>query len=97
MPFSLSLPLASILFGWIGFLVIGLAAGWLAEKLAKREEFTVLGNLVVGCVGSILGGLLLGLIGFVATNIIAKLITATIGAVLLLYLLEIYRKNKSNR
>lgn len=88
-----ALPLAFV-FGWIWFLALGLAAGWLAEKITKREEFTLIGNLVVGCIGSVLGGLVLRLIGFVATSLIAKLITATVGAVLLLYLLELYRKNK---
>jgi len=83
------------MFGIFWFLLIGLAAGWLAEKIAKREEFTVLGNLVVGCLGSMLGGLVAKLLGFTAWGLLAKLIVATGGAVLLLYLLDVYRKNKS--
>ena len=42
----------------IYFLLIGLAAGWLAGKLMEGHSFGLLGNLVVGVVGAILGGFL---------------------------------------
>ena len=69
----------------IGFLIIGLAAGWLAGQIMKGKGFGLLGNLVVGVVGAFLGGFLFRLIGFVSYGFIASLITATVGAVVLLW------------
>ena len=46
------------MFGIVYFLLIGLAAGWLAGKVMKGQSFGLLGNLVVGVVGAVLGGFL---------------------------------------
>lgn len=82
------------LFHVLWFLIIGLAAGWLAGKLTRGDGFGMAGNLVVGVIGAVLGGTVIWLIGFSANSIIAELITATGGAVLFLYLLGWYRKNR---
>ena len=47
----------------IYFLLIGMAAGWLAGKLMEGRSFGLLGNLVVGVIGAILGGFLFRLVG----------------------------------
>ena len=70
----------------IGFLLIGLVAGWLAGRLTKGEGFGLVGNLVLGVVGAIVGGFALRVVGFHAVGLIAELITATLGAVMLLVL-----------
>ena len=70
------------------FLLIGLCAGWLAGQLTKGGSFGVLGNLVVGVIGAILGGLLVRLVGFMPTGVLGELISATIGAVVLLFVLQ---------
>ena len=70
----------------IGFLLIGLVAGWLAGRLTKGEGFGLVGNLVLGVVGAIVGGFALRVVGFHALGLIAELITATLGAVMLLVL-----------
>lgn len=82
------------LFHILWFLIIGLAAGWLAGKFTRGDGFGVVGNLVVGVIGAVLGGTVIWLMGFSANSIIAELITATGGAVLFLYLLGWYRKNR---
>ncbi|RIK72891.1 GlsB/YeaQ/YmgE family stress response membrane protein, partial [candidate division KSB1 bacterium] len=38
------------------FLLIGLAAGWLAGTIMKGSGFGLIGNLVVGVIGALLGG-----------------------------------------
>ena len=48
---------------FLWFLLIGLAAGWLAGKITKGSGFGVIGDLVVGVVGAMLGGLLFRLVG----------------------------------
>ncbi len=72
----------------IYFLLIGLAAGWLAGKIMKGHRFGVVGNLVVGVIGAVLGGVLLRLVGLVPSGLIGSLVSATVGAVVLLFLLQ---------
>ncbi len=78
--------------GLIGFLVIGLVAGWLAGQIMKGKGFGLIGNLVIGVVGAILGGLMFGVLGLPAAGTMGSLLTATVGAVVLLYLLSYVRR-----
>ena len=41
---------------FVWFLLIGLAAGWLAGQLMKGSGFGVVGDIVVGVIGALLGG-----------------------------------------
>jgi uncharacterized membrane protein YeaQ/YmgE (transglycosylase-associated protein family) len=77
-----------LLFDLIYFLLIGAAAGWLAGQLTKRGSFGLGNNIFVGVIGALLGGFLFRVIGLGPTNIIGSLITATVGAILFLYLLS---------
>jgi uncharacterized membrane protein YeaQ/YmgE (transglycosylase-associated protein family) len=79
--------------GIIWFLLIGLVAGWLAGQLMRGAGFGLVGNLVVGVIGAVLGGYLFGLLGFASAGIIGSLITATIGAVVLLFIVAMVKKN----
>ena len=72
----------------IYFLLIGLAAGWLAGKIIKGRSFGIVGNLVIGVIGAILGGFLFRLVGLLPIGLLGSLISATVGAVLLLFLLR---------
>ena len=76
------------MFDLIYFLLIGLAAGWLAGKIMKGHSFSILGNLVVGVVGAVLGGFLFRLVGLAATGLLGSLICPTVGAIVLLFLLQ---------
>jgi uncharacterized membrane protein YeaQ/YmgE (transglycosylase-associated protein family) len=79
-----------LLFSLIWFLLIGLAAGWLAGQFMKGRSLGTTNNMIVGVLGAIFGGFLFRLAGFTAVNLIGELITATIGAVLVLFLLSRY-------
>ena len=76
------------------FLLIGLAAGWLAGQIMKGSPggYGLMGDLIVGVIGALIGGLLIGLLGFQAGGLIAKLITATIGACALIAGLRAIRR-----
>ncbi len=76
----------------IYFLLIGMAAGWLAGKLMEGHSFGLLGNLVVGVVGAVLGGFLFRLVGLLTIGLLGSLISATVGAILLLFLLQKFGK-----
>lgn len=73
---------------FVYWILIGLAAGWLASLLTKSGKPGLVGLLLVGMTGSLLGGLLIWLLGFSANTLLAELITATAGAVLLILLLR---------
>ncbi|MGI6414779.1 MAG: GlsB/YeaQ/YmgE family stress response membrane protein [Thermoguttaceae bacterium] len=76
------------MFDLIYFLLIGLAAGWLAGKIMKGHSFGIVGNLVIGVIGAVLGGLLFRLVGLLTVGLIGSLVSATAGAVVLLFLLQ---------
>ena len=69
---------------FIGFLIIGAVAGWLAGILKKGKGFGALGNILLGIVGAIVGGFLFGIIGLKSTGMIGSLSVATIGSVVVL-------------
>jgi uncharacterized membrane protein YeaQ/YmgE (transglycosylase-associated protein family) len=73
------------------FLLIGLAAGWIAGQVTKGTGFGLVGDLIVGVVGAFLGGFLFSLLGLSATGLIGSLVTATVGAIVFLYLLRFIR------
>lgn len=77
--------------GIIGWIVIGIAAGFVAEKLMKRDH-GLLTNLAVGVVGALLGGFLAGILGIGFGGWIGSFIIATLGAVILLFLLGLMKR-----
>lgn len=76
--------------GWLSFLIVGLVAGWIAEKVMARDH-GLLTNLVVGVVGAYLGAMLFRVIGLHAGGFIGALVVATLGAVALLFVLGAVR------
>ena len=77
---------------WLWFLLIGLAAGWLAGLLTRGKGFGAAGNLLVGALGAILGGFLLALVGLKSVSLVGSLVTATLGAIALLAVVNFIRK-----
>jgi uncharacterized membrane protein YeaQ/YmgE (transglycosylase-associated protein family) len=73
---------------WLWFLIIGLAAGWLAGKLIRGHGFGVAGNLVVGILGALVGGFIFRLLHVTSYGVIGSLVTATVGAVILLWVVK---------
>ncbi|MCP5197504.1 MAG: GlsB/YeaQ/YmgE family stress response membrane protein [Gammaproteobacteria bacterium] len=76
----------------IGFLLIGLVAGWIATHFMRGGSLGLGGNLVVGVIGAFVGGFLFRLIGFAAIGLIGHLVTATVGAMVLLYVVQVLKK-----
>ena len=74
-------------------LLIGAAAGFLAGIIVKGYGFGAIGNIVVGIVGAAFGGWLMPRLGlFAGGDIIGQIISATVGAVILLVLISFVRK-----
>jgi len=72
--------------GIIGAIIIGILAGWIAEKVMKRNQ-GLLTNLIVGIVGAILGGFIAARVGIVYGGFLGSLLVSTLGAILLLAIL----------
>jgi uncharacterized membrane protein YeaQ/YmgE (transglycosylase-associated protein family) len=77
--------------GLIGFLLVGLIAGWLGGKIMRGGGFGLIGNLIVGVVGALVGGFTFGLLGLKSVGFIGSLVTATVGAVILLWLISVLK------
>ena len=78
--------------GLIGWLLIGLLAGWLAGKMARGRGFGCIGDVLIGLIGSVIGGWIftqLG-IGGHANAFLYSLAAATVGAVLLVSVAHLF-------
>jgi uncharacterized membrane protein YeaQ/YmgE (transglycosylase-associated protein family) len=74
-------------------LLIGAIAGFLAGTIVKGYGFGVVGNIIVGIVGAVFGGWLLPQLGlFTGGGMLGQIITATLGAVVLLILIGFVRR-----
>jgi len=72
--------------GILGWLVMGLLAGWLSGELVRGKGFGCLGNILLGLIGAVVGGWLFEQLHIVAFGFIGGLAAATIGAVIVVAL-----------
>lgn len=73
--------------GIIAFLVLGILAGFIAEKVMNRDHGLLM-NLLVGIIGSFVGGFLARLVGIAAGGFIGQLIVAAVGAIIFLWVFD---------
>lgn len=69
-------------------IIIGILAGFLAGKIMRGRGYGLLIDLLLGVVGSMLGGWIFSLLGLYSSGLIGELVVATIGAVLLIYIVR---------
>lgn len=80
------------------WLITGALAGYIAGQLFRRRGFGPFGNIIVGLVGALIGGLIFNLLNIEITGLpafefsMADLVTAVIGAVLLLFIAQLARR-----
>jgi len=71
----------------IAGIIIGILAGFLASKFTNGEGKGCLMNFILGIIGGGVGGWLFSLLGISASpNVIGELVTATVGAVVVLWI-----------
>ena len=70
--------------GFFGMLLIGLVAGYVAEK-ATASKHGLITNLLVGIAGSFVGGKLAEILNLSVYGFMAQLVIAIAGAVILLF------------
>jgi uncharacterized membrane protein YeaQ/YmgE (transglycosylase-associated protein family) len=74
---------------WLWFIVIGIAAGWLAGQIVRGGGFGLIMDLVVGVVGALIGGWILSALDILPSGHLGSLLSATAGAILLLLVLRL--------
>src|SRR6187200_2854493 len=73
-------------------LVVGLVAGWLAGQIVRGTGFGIVGDLIIVILGAFIGSWLLPRFGIhLGSGIISAIVNATIGAVLLLFVVRLLR------
>ena len=80
---------------FIIWIIVGAIAGWLAGMVVKGGGFGLIGDIVVGIIGAFIGGWLMRTFHFSLGNmtpLVANIVSATIGAVVLLLLLRLIRR-----
>ena len=73
----------------IGWIVIGLIAGWLAGKLSRGRGYGCITDIVLGIIGSFIGGWLFVKLGLFGGGFLYSLAAATVGAVILVAIVHL--------
>jgi len=78
--------------GWIGYIIIGAIAGWIAGKVMNfKEGFFV--TVLVGIAGALIGGFLLSFfVNTASGGWWFTLLTAILGSIILLWVLRLVRR-----
>ena len=81
--------------GWIGTLLIGGLAGWIAEKVMKSDMGLIM-NIIVGVVGSYIGAFVANALGLRLGELfqgwfLGNLLVAAVGAILLLLVFKAFK------
>jgi uncharacterized membrane protein YeaQ/YmgE (transglycosylase-associated protein family) len=76
------------------FLLVGLAAGWLAGRIMKGAGFGLVGDLIVGVAGAFIGVWLFGVLNLSAGGLVGLLIASVVGALLLLYVVRLVKRGR---
>jgi uncharacterized membrane protein YeaQ/YmgE (transglycosylase-associated protein family) len=74
----------------IGWLIVGLIAGWLAGKVSRGRGFGCLANIILGLIGAILGGWIFTKLGLFGGGLIYSIAAATLGAVILVAIARLF-------
>jgi len=78
---------------FLWFILIGIVAGFLAGLIMKGRGFGLIINLLVGIAGGVIGGWIFGFLNIsCCKGLVGNLISATIGAIVLLFILSLFKK-----
>ncbi|WP_170468065.1 GlsB/YeaQ/YmgE family stress response membrane protein [Ruegeria arenilitoris] len=77
----------------LAMLIIGCIAGWLSGKIMEGRGFGLIGNVIVGIIGAFLAGTIFPALGFsVGGGVFSSIFFATIGAVILLFVIGLIKR-----
>jgi len=71
-------------------ILVGIVAGWLAGKIVDGGGFGLIGDLIVGVIGAFIGNWLLPQLHIhLGVGLVALIVNATLGAIVLLAILRL--------
>lgn len=73
----------------VGWIIIGLIAGWLAGKISRGEGYGCIADIILGLVGSLLGGWIFTRLGIFGGGFLISLAAATLGAVIVVSIVHL--------
>ena len=77
-------------------LLIGAAAGWLGSVIYKGSGLGVIGNIVVGIIGSVVGTWILGQLNVhIGSGYLGAILTGAIGAIVILVLINLFYRRRA--
>ena len=82
--------------GLIGWIIIGLLAGWIAGHITRGRGFGCLVDVVLGLIGAVVGGWIFTKLGIVAWGFWGSLAAATVGAVVLVAIARLFAGGRSD-
>jgi len=77
---------------WFYIVLIGLVAGWLAGLVMRGRGFGMIGDIVIGILGALVGGAVFNALGVNKMGVTGSLVAAFIGAVILVFLIKLFKK-----
>jgi uncharacterized membrane protein YeaQ/YmgE (transglycosylase-associated protein family) len=81
--------------GIIGWIIVGLVAGWLADKVNGGPNSSLGVSFVLGIVGALVGGFILGFFFDGQTGLILSIVVAFIGALVLTWIVRAIMGSRS--
>ncbi|HBS91949.1 MAG TPA: GlsB/YeaQ/YmgE family stress response membrane protein [Erysipelotrichaceae bacterium] len=74
------------------FIIIGILAGFLAGKILRGKGYGLIGNLVIGLIGSYVGEFLFNTLNLNAIGTLGSLLMSTVGAVAFLFIMQLFKR-----
>lgn len=71
---------------------VGILAGWLAGRIHKGKGYGLVGDLVMGVLGSVFGTWLFAQLGFVAFGFLGNVVVAVVGALVIIFVFGLITK-----
>ncbi|MBC8049688.1 MAG: GlsB/YeaQ/YmgE family stress response membrane protein [Chitinophagales bacterium] len=76
------------------WLIIGAVAGFLAGLIMRGGGYGILGNIIIGILGAVLASVIFPSLNIsLGSGIVNEIVVATIGAIVLLFLLSLARRS----
>jgi uncharacterized membrane protein YeaQ/YmgE (transglycosylase-associated protein family) len=76
--------------GLLGWIIIGLIAGWVAGHLARGRGFGCVVDVILGLISAVIGGWIFTRLGISTLGFWGSLAAATVGAVLLVVIARLF-------
>jgi uncharacterized membrane protein YeaQ/YmgE (transglycosylase-associated protein family) len=81
--------------GFIGTIVIGLLAGWIAGELMRGRGYGCIVNTLLGLIGAFIGRWIFLQLGIVTWGFVGTLAAATVGAIVLVAIARLISGSKN--